>query len=75
MLCRKYPLVGRRGDAFRSAEVRPLAADWPLRDGPKRLLHLEARTGYHKLPLGPSLPEESRGHCPFFFLTSLEILC
>src|SRR5262245_39269280 len=30
-------------EALRSAEVRPLAADWPLRCGLQSLLHLEAR--------------------------------
>src|SRR5262249_61475791 len=35
-----------------AAEVRPLAADCPLRVRPKSWLRLEARTSYHKLPLG-----------------------
>src|SRR5262249_26399227 len=40
--CREYPLRRSRGEAFRSAEARPLAADWPLRAGLNCLLHLEA---------------------------------
>src|SRR6266581_913245 len=43
-----------RGEAFRSAEARPLATDWPLRAGLKGLLRLEALTFYHKLPRGPA---------------------
>ncbi len=42
-----------RGEAFTSAEVRPLASVWPLRFGPQSLLRLEAPTSYHKLPPGP----------------------
>jgi hypothetical protein len=33
--CWGYPLLGRRGEAFPSAEARPLAPDWPLRVGPR----------------------------------------
>jgi hypothetical protein len=40
---------------FRSAAVRPLAVDSPLRVGPKRVLRLEALASYPKLPLGPSV--------------------
>ena len=39
-----------RSEAFRSGEARPLAADWPLRGGPKSSLRLEALTSCHKLP-------------------------
>src|SRR3954468_24150446 len=54
-------LAGRsRGEAFRSGEARPLAADWPLRVGPQSLLRLEALTSYHKLPHGPASRRPSR---------------
>ena len=45
---------GVAGEAFSLVEVRPLAADWPLRLGLNCLLHLEALTSHHKLPLRPT---------------------
>src|SRR5262249_2396314 len=58
-----YPRKRSRGEAFRSGEVRPLAADWPLRAVPQSLLRLEAPTSYHKLPPGPASRSPSR-LCP-----------
>src|SRR5262249_6103327 len=53
--CREYPPPGSREEVFPSAEGRPLAADGPLRAGPKSWLHLEARPSDPTLPLGPTV--------------------
>src|SRR5438067_1982362 len=68
-LGRRYPQLGSREEVFRSAEVRPLAADGPLRVGPQRWLPLEAWTTDHQLPLGSTLaggPSRLRSLPPSF---------
>src|SRR4051794_29681211 len=57
-----------RGEAFRSAEARPLAADWPLRVGLRACYVLRPRPLLTSFPGVRHPPEDPRGRVPLHHL-------